>query len=49
MQISIVGYSYGAPGLRAFLYQNGAMKDLGTLGGKTSTAHHINSEGQLDQ
>lgn len=39
----IVGISGG----HAFIYANGAMRDLGTLGGATSTARGINERGQV--
>ncbi|CAN5127028.1 hypothetical protein BH11PSE11_BH11PSE11_38470 [soil metagenome] len=32
---------------RAFLYENGLMKDLGTLGGRASGASKINNHGQI--
>ena len=45
----VVGYS-GSTGTldsHAFLYSNGTMKDLGTLGGTYSMARAINSSGQI--
>src|SRR5262249_24563241 len=44
----IVGYFYTSGGAsHAFLYQNGGMTDLGTLGGETSVANGINNAGQV--
>jgi probable HAF family extracellular repeat protein len=44
----VTGYSYTAAGAgHAFLYTNGAMTDLGTLGGSESSAYAINSAGQV--
>jgi uncharacterized membrane protein len=37
----------GGLGSRAFLYSNGAMVDLGTLGGAVSAALAINNNGQI--
>ena len=44
----VVGRSHtGANERHAFLWQNGEMKDLGTLGGSTSVAFGINGVGQV--
>ncbi|MDB5319093.1 MAG: extracellular repeat protein family [Phycisphaerales bacterium] len=44
----IVGYSVNTDGYdRAFLYTNGAMSDLGTLGGHYSYANAINNKNQI--
>ena len=39
----VVGYAAG----RAFLWQNGAKTDLGTLGGPSATANALNEAGQI--
>lgn len=45
---SVVGYSYVPSGnFRAFLYSNGSMQDLGTLGGSYSQAYAIHNSGQI--
>jgi probable HAF family extracellular repeat protein len=41
------GYVVGLPIRHAFLWQNGTMRDLGTLGGETSQAVAINERGQV--
>jgi probable HAF family extracellular repeat protein len=43
----IVGYSYRGPVSRGFIYVNGQMHDLGTLGGDYSDAQAINDAGQI--
>jgi probable HAF family extracellular repeat protein len=43
----IAGISSTANGSHAFLYSNGAMADLGTLGGANSSAHSINNVGEI--
>jgi probable HAF family extracellular repeat protein len=45
----VVGYSetLGSGNRRAFLYANGFMTDLGTLGGNESSAYGINNAGQV--
>ena len=44
----IVGHSHTSGGqFHAFLYSDGVMKDLGTLGGTTSTAYGINDSSQI--
>src|SRR5262249_23643002 len=42
----VVGASYGSSG-HAFLWQNGTMTDLGTLGGSTTSPNAINHAGQV--
>jgi probable HAF family extracellular repeat protein len=45
----VVGYSYtpNEQNYHAFLYEDGEMKDLGTLGGNRSYAYDINNSGQV--
>lgn len=43
----IVGYSDSALGVRAFVWNNGSMTDLGTLGGANSAAAAINNAGTV--
>jgi probable HAF family extracellular repeat protein len=43
----VVGYSEMPDGYHAFLYTNGAMQDLGTLGSDPSMASAINSQGDV--
>lgn len=41
------GSQVGCCEFRAFLWESGSMKDLGTLGGSNSVAHGINNSGQV--
>jgi len=43
----VVGYSLVAGNPHAFLYSNGAIQDLGTLGGTQSTGFSVNHFGQV--
>ena len=43
----IVGYHYTGSTYHAFLYYDGAVTDLGTLGGSLSDAQNINNNGQI--
>ena len=45
----MVGYTYGSSGgaYHAFLYSNGTMQDLGSLGGDGGVAYGINAGGQI--
>jgi probable HAF family extracellular repeat protein len=45
----VVGTAYiaGNASLHAFLYNDGSMRDLGTLGGPSSYAYGVNDQGQV--
>jgi probable HAF family extracellular repeat protein len=43
----VVGYMDTGNALRAFLFSNGSLTDLGTLGGTSSIASSINDHGQI--
>src|SRR5437667_8167708 len=45
----VVGWSQGSypDPIHAFLWENGTMTDLGTLGGSTARAYDINDKGQV--
>jgi probable HAF family extracellular repeat protein len=43
----IVGRSFAPTGDRAFIYDNGEVRDLGTLGGHISDARDINDTGEI--
>ena len=47
VDINMVDEIVGSAGGRAFLYANGGFKDLGTLGGASSSAAGINDAGQV--
>ncbi len=42
---TIIGYSYTGSSTKAFVYENGVMQTLGTLGGSTTQALDINNQG----
>ena len=44
----VIGWAYNASGQqRAFVYRNGTMTDLGTLGGNFASAVSINNAGEI--
>jgi probable HAF family extracellular repeat protein len=44
----VVGFAaIASPAYHAFVWQNGIMTDLGTLGGSESYAYSINDSGQV--
>lgn len=43
----VVGWSFGGSGAGAFLWEDGILRDLGSLGGGWSFAHAINDGGQV--
>lgn len=43
----VVGWAQTDTGARAFLYRNGAMTDLGTLGGNSSYGFALNNRGEV--